>query len=40
MSTAEYESTAEHESPADYEGDVTVLEEQFVEQKPVGPIEL
>lgn len=34
MSTAEYESTTEHE------GDVTVLEEQFMEQKSVGPIEL
>ena len=34
MSTAEYGSTAEHE------GDVTVLEEQFMEQKSVGPIEL
>jgi len=27
-------------STAEYEGDVTVLEEQFVEQKSVGPIEL
>ncbi len=34
MSTAEYESTAQ------YEGDVTVLKEQFMEQKSVGPIEL
>ena len=34
MSTAKYESTTEHE------GDVTVLEEQFMEQKSVGPIEL
>ena len=34
MSTAEYESTAQHES------DVSVLEEQFMEQKSVGPIEL
>ena len=34
MSTAEYESTAQHE------GDVSVLEEQFMEQKSVGPIEL
>ena len=40
MSTAEYESTAEYQSTAQYEGDVTVLEEQFMEQKSVGPIEL
>ncbi|MDC3001325.1 phosphate ABC transporter ATP-binding protein PstB [Actinomycetota bacterium] len=40
MSTAEYEPTTEYESTAHYESDVTVLEEQFVEPKPVGPIEL